>query len=190
MRMVETGMCCAGEFGDQIVVVVILAVGVAVGEQNHLAHRDAALQNLAFRDFERVLEVGAAAGLQAVDAIFQLAAILAQRLQMREHVRLRIERDHAGEIGVVELAQQRDRGLLGVANSLAVAHRRIARVVTHRVRAIDAEVNGDRLARRRRRLRHELHRQRLFQLAAGQASPRATCRRSRPVRRRSRRRSD
>src|SRR6266851_9471736 len=112
----------AGKFRDQIVMVVILAVSVAVGEQNNLADRNGALQNFALGNFERVLEIRATAGLEAIDAIFEFGAIVSEWLQMREHVRLRVECDDAGEIGIVELTEQRDRGFLGVANTLAVAH--------------------------------------------------------------------
>jgi hypothetical protein len=151
---------------DEGVVVVILAIGVAVSQQDDLAHVDVALQNLALRNLQGFLEVGAAARLQPVDARLELAALVAERLQVAKHVGLGIERDHAGVVGVVELPQERDRRLLSVADSLAVAHRGIARVVAHRVGSIDAQVDGDRLARGRRRLWLEFDRQRLLQIAA------------------------
>src|SRR5713101_9115190 len=96
----------AGKFRDQIVMVVIMAVGIAVGEQNDLPHRDGALQNFALGNFKRVLEVGATAGLEPVDAVFEFAAIVSERLQMGKHVGLRVERDNAGEVGIVELPEQ------------------------------------------------------------------------------------
>jgi len=80
---------------------------IAVGEQKNLTHRNAAVQNLTLRDLERVLEVSSATRLQALDTIFQLGAIFAERFQMTEDVGLRIECDHAGEIGVVELTHSR-----------------------------------------------------------------------------------
>ena len=56
------------EIGHQLVMVMILAIGVAVGKQDHLMHRDTAAEYLALGDFQRFLEVGAATGFQPLDS--------------------------------------------------------------------------------------------------------------------------
>src|ERR1700688_3139678 len=55
------------EIGHQLVMVAILAIGVAVGKQDHLMHRDAAGETLALGDFKRFLEVVAATGFKPLD---------------------------------------------------------------------------------------------------------------------------
>ena len=96
----------ARQIGNQQVVFVILAIGIAVGQQDDLAHRQAAYDQVSRRDFQRFLEIGAAAGLQAQNLLLELSAIHAQRMQTRNHVGLRIERDNPDVVAVVELAQQ------------------------------------------------------------------------------------
>src|SRR5260370_27200780 len=127
--------------------VVVLAVGIAVSQQDHLAHRQAAAEDFALGDLERILEVGATARLKPLNTVEHLGANLAERPQMAENVGLRVKRDNADVVGIVELVEQSERRLLGVTDSLIVAHCRVARVVAHRIRTIDQQIDGEWFAR-------------------------------------------
>src|SRR5713226_6278547 len=143
--------------------VVVLAVGIAVGQQDHLAHRQAAAEDFALGDLERILEVGATARLKPLNAVSHLGANLAEWPQMTEYVGLRVKRDNADVVGIVERIGPRERRLLGVTYSLIVAHCRVARVVAHRIRTIDQQIDGEWFARRGRGLRFEGYRQSFFE---------------------------
>ena len=144
---------------------MILAIGVTVRQQDNLAHRQAADDQVSRRDFQGFFEVGAAPRLKTHNLLLELSAVHAQRMQTRDHVGLRIKGDDSDVVAVVELAQQRDCGLLGVADPLAIANRRIARVVAHRIGAVDTHIDAQRFAAGRRGLRNKPDGKGVFQRA-------------------------
>ena len=91
-----------------------------------------------------VVEVGAAAIAQAADTTLETRPVAGQARQRRQRVRLGVERDRPGEVGVLELVEHRGRGLLGVLHLLPVVQAAHAAVVAHAVGAIDQQEQGDR----------------------------------------------
>ena len=78
----------AAQVRNKQIVFVILSIGIAVGEQNNLAYRKPAFDQIRRRDFQRLFEVGASSGLQPHDFLLQLRPVHAQRMQPGNHVRL------------------------------------------------------------------------------------------------------
>ena len=135
----------AREVGDQLVVVGGAAVGVAVGQQDDVADAAAGGDQAPPRALERFLEVRAAAVLELADLRRERGVALGEREERAQLVGLGVEGDGAHQVARAELLHDRQRGALRVLHLGAVREVRTARVA-HAVRAVDQEVEGDRLA--------------------------------------------
>ncbi len=157
----------ARERGDHVGVVLGGAIAVAVGQEDHVADRAARGDEVAPRDVERLLEIGAAAVLDLLDLGGERRPALARRQERPELVGLRVEGDRRDEIALAELIEHGERGPLGVRHLLAVVQRRRVTRVAHAVGAVDDEIERDRLALLRRgALGLQRHRQHALERAS------------------------
>ena len=160
----------ARERRDQLDVVLGVPVGVAVGQEDDVADAPPRLEEVPPGDVERVLEVRAAAVLDALDRCAERVAALAHGPQRAQLVGLGVEGDRRHQVRRAELVEDRDRGALRVLHLLAELHGGIAARVAHAVGAVDQQVERDRLARLRLGgARLERHGQHARERALGEA---------------------
>ena len=166
--MAVTVISIARELRDQIVVVDRAAVGVAVGEQDHVPdrpvrrHRSRRARSRA--SLKSVPPPWRSARMRAASAS-RPALASASGAQL---VGLRVEGDRADEVVRPELVEHGERGTPRVLHLLALRRGIRLRREAHAVRAVDHQLERDRLALLRLgRLREQLDRQQPRERAVG-----------------------
>ena len=135
------------EPGDELHVVLGVAVRVPVGQEDHVPHPPSGGEEIPARDVDRVLEVGPAPVPEAGDLRRERRVARPGGQERPELVGLGVEGDRGDHVLRCELIQHRERGALRVLHLLAVGQ--VAARVAHAVGTVDEDVESDRLALRR-----------------------------------------
>ena len=122
------------------------AVGVTIGDEDNVPGRAAAAGELVGGGLQGPVKIRPPPVLQAADFADQLGAILSEWRQGGQDKGLRIKRDPAGQVGVLELVHDLDRGPLRVLHLLPVVQAAHLAVVAHAIGPVDEEKQRNRRA--------------------------------------------